>query len=123
MTLFAVVPEPHVADAAVNAAVNTVRLEVAGLTDLIAALETTALRVEFARACAIIADVKGRVIVTGMGKSGHVGRKIAATFASTGTPAMYMHPAEASHGAWAWSRRTTCCSRSAGRARPASCPT
>src|SRR5271154_577974 len=40
----------------------------------------------------------GRVIVTGMGKSGHVGRKIAATLASTGTPALYVHPAEASHG-------------------------
>ena len=41
---------------------------------------------------------KGRVIVSGMGKSGHVGRKIAATFASTGTPAQFVHPAEASHG-------------------------
>ena len=41
---------------------------------------------------------RGRVVVTGMGKSGHVGRKIAATFASTGTPALYVHPAEASHG-------------------------
>ena len=45
-----------------------------------------------------IAGIDGRVIVTGMGKSGHIGRKIAATFASTGTPALFVHPAEASHG-------------------------
>lgn len=45
-----------------------------------------------------IAGIRGRVIVTGMGKSGHIGRKIAATFASTGTPALFVHPAEASHG-------------------------
>lgn len=45
-----------------------------------------------------VAGIQGRVIVTGMGKSGHIGRKIAATFASTGTPASFVHPAEASHG-------------------------
>jgi arabinose-5-phosphate isomerase len=43
-------------------------------------------------------NVQGRVVVTGMGKSGHIGRKIAATLASTGTPAMFVHPGEASHG-------------------------
>jgi arabinose-5-phosphate isomerase len=56
---------------------------------------------EFARACAICLDCsnrQGRVIVSGMGKSGHVGRKIAATLASTGTPSFFLHPAEASHG-------------------------
>ena len=52
----------------------------------------------FARAVDEIARIAGRVIVTGMGKSGHIGRKIAATFASTGTPALFVHPAEASHG-------------------------
>ena len=46
----------------------------------------------------LVAKSKGRLIVTGMGKSGHVGRKIAATFASTGTPAYFVHPGEASHG-------------------------
>lgn len=51
-----------------------------------------------ARALDILAGVTGRVIVTGMGKSGHIARKIAATFASTGTPAQFVHPAEASHG-------------------------
>ena len=53
---------------------------------------------DFARAVALMLDVAGRVVVMGMGKSGHVGRKIAATLASTGSPAMFVHPAEASHG-------------------------
>ncbi|MEM1345322.1 MAG: SIS domain-containing protein, partial [Pseudomonadota bacterium] len=53
---------------------------------------------EFAAALALIREVEGRVIVSGMGKSGHVARKIAATLASTGTPAQFVHPAEASHG-------------------------
>ena len=57
-----------------------------------------ALDVEFARAVELLLSVKGRVIISGMGKSGHIGRKIAATFASTGTPAQFVHPAEASHG-------------------------
>ena len=53
---------------------------------------------EFARAVQLVLNCKGRVVVMGMGKSGHIGRKIAATLASTGTPAMFVHPAEASHG-------------------------
>ena len=52
----------------------------------------------FAEACAVILAAPGRVIVSGMGKSGHIARKLAATFASTGTPAYFVHPAEASHG-------------------------
>ncbi|MEZ5608564.1 MAG: KpsF/GutQ family sugar-phosphate isomerase [Burkholderiaceae bacterium] len=52
----------------------------------------------FVRALQLMLDVRGRVVVMGIGKSGHVGRKIAATLASTGTPAMFVHPAEASHG-------------------------
>src|ERR1700681_3743880 len=52
----------------------------------------------FLRAQRMILETKGRVVVTGMGKSGHVARKIASTLASTGTPAFFMHPAEASHG-------------------------
>jgi len=52
----------------------------------------------FARAVELMLAVRGRVVVMGMGKSGHVGRKVAATLASTGTPAMFVHPAEASHG-------------------------
>jgi len=52
----------------------------------------------FAKACELLLSCQGRVVVTGMGKSGHIGKKIAATFSSTGTPAFFMHPGEASHG-------------------------
>ncbi|UJJ30641.1 KpsF/GutQ family sugar-phosphate isomerase [Halopseudomonas maritima] len=52
----------------------------------------------FSTACATLLACRGRVVVTGMGKSGHVGRKLAATLASTGTPAFFVHPGEASHG-------------------------
>ena len=64
------------------------------------ALASLAKRVDhnFAEACRLILGCTGRVVVTGMGKSGHVGRKIAATLASAGTPAFFMHPGEASHG-------------------------
>ena len=67
--------------------------EIKGLKELSQALDE-----HFARAVACIAEIKGRVIVSGMGKSGHVARKIAATLASTGTPAHFVHPGEASHG-------------------------
>jgi len=70
-------------------------LDTAG--DAIRALGAT-LNGDFSRAIDTIMAVKGRVIVSGMGKSGHVARKIAATLASTGTPAQFIHPAEASHG-------------------------
>ena len=53
---------------------------------------------DFARACRYILNCKGRTVVIGMGKSGHIGSKIAATLASTGTPAFFVHPSEASHG-------------------------
>ena len=52
----------------------------------------------FEQACQRILDCEGRVVVTGMGKSGHIANKIAATLASTGTPAFFVHPGEASHG-------------------------
>ena len=68
-------------------------VEIDGLNALIASLDGG-----FAASVELIAAVQGRVIVTGMGKSGHVARKIAATFASTGTPAQFVHPGEASHG-------------------------
>lgn len=65
-----------------------------------AAVEALEVRIgnEFAQACHFMLTCKGRVIVTGMGKSGHIGNKIAATLASTGTPAFFVHPGEASHG-------------------------
>ncbi len=65
--------------------------------DAISAL-TERLDDEFVRACEIILATRGRVVVTGMGKSGHIANKIAATLASTGTPSFFMHPGEASHG-------------------------
>jgi arabinose-5-phosphate isomerase len=54
--------------------------------------------VAFARACRLCLECQGRVVVSGMGKSGHIAGKIAATLASTGTPAFFLHPAEAGHG-------------------------
>ena len=70
------------------------------LTIEIDGLQATEARLDasFAAACRIALACRGRIVVTGMGKSGHVGGKIAATLASTGTPAFFLHPAEASHG-------------------------
>ncbi|HEY9239813.1 MAG TPA: KpsF/GutQ family sugar-phosphate isomerase, partial [Burkholderiaceae bacterium] len=77
-------------------------LRLAGDTFEIAARALIALKARqgdgFARTCRAMLECRGRVVVMGMGKSGHVGRKIAATLASTGTPALFVHPAEASHG-------------------------
>ncbi len=72
---------------------RTLDLEIAGLKALAASLDGA-----FSDAVELLFAVKGRTVVTGMGKSGHVGRKIAATLASTGTPSQFVHPAEASHG-------------------------
>jgi arabinose-5-phosphate isomerase len=72
---------------------RVIRAEIEGLRQLADALDGA-----FGAALDLCAAVAGRVIVTGIGKSGHVARKIAATFASTGTPAQFVHPAEASHG-------------------------
>ena len=70
----------------------------------------------FAAAVELIREAKGRVIVTGLGKSGHVARKIAATLASTGTPAFFVHAAEASHGDLGMITPTTSSSRCRGPA-------
>ena len=72
---------------------ETLDIEAAALLGLKARLDE-----RFLKAVDMMLAVQGRVVVTGMGKSGHIGRKIAATLASTGTPAMFVHPAEASHG-------------------------
>lgn len=82
---------PH--DEILAAARDVLHIEAAALTDLSVHLDET-----FARAVELMFDCRGRVVVSGMGKSGHIGRKIAATLASTGTPAFFVHPAEASHG-------------------------
>jgi arabinose-5-phosphate isomerase len=90
-------PAPLSPHPAVASALRTLETERDGLIALMNAL-SNGLGPLFTAAIEMIAAAKGRVIVTGMGKSGHVGRKIAATLASTGTPAYYVHPAEASHG-------------------------
>jgi arabinose-5-phosphate isomerase len=82
---------------AVQSALRTLDAEGSGIAAISAALRGP-LGAAFAAAIELIRDARGRVIVTGLGKSGHVARKIAATFASTGTPAFFVHAAEASHG-------------------------
>lgn len=76
-----------------EAARRTIRLEAEAVTLLEERIDAA-----FDCACELIMQCTGRVIVTGMGKSGHIGRKIAASLASTGTPAFFVHPGEASHG-------------------------
>ena len=76
-----------------DSAIQTLRIEAESITHLIEHVDD-----EFERVVQCILDCRARVIITGMGKSGHVGRKIAASLASTGTPSFFMHPAEAFHG-------------------------
>lgn len=83
--------------ASIASALRTLATEQAGVAALAAALEN-GLAEPFAQAVDLVSKINGRVIVTGVGKSGHIGSKIAATFASTGTPAFFVHPAEANHG-------------------------
>jgi arabinose-5-phosphate isomerase len=85
------------ARALIASAVRTLDAEAGGVRALSAAIHD-GLGQSFVAAVELIRAVRGRLIITGMGKSGHVGRKIAATFASTGTPAYFVHPGEASHG-------------------------
>ena len=84
---------PFDAEQALRLARETFHLEAAALQQLAERLDA-----RFASAVQLVLQTRGRVVVMGMGKSGHVGRKMAATLASTGTPAMFVHPAEASHG-------------------------
>jgi arabinose-5-phosphate isomerase len=83
--------------ALIQSALRTIELESNGLEALREAL-SDGLGPAFADAARLVRAARGRVIVTGMGKSGHVGQKMAATLASTGTPAFFVHPSEASHG-------------------------
>ena len=80
-------------DQALQLARETLDIEAQALIGLKSRLDS-----RFSQAVEMMLNVKGRVVVTGMGKSGHIGSKIAATLASTGTPAMFVHPGEASHG-------------------------
>ncbi|GAW86616.1 arabinose-5-phosphate isomerase [Bathymodiolus platifrons methanotrophic gill symbiont] len=77
----------------IQTATEVITLEAQAVNGLLSTVDE-----DFVRACHIIAACKGRVVVTGMGKSGHIAGKIAATLASTGTPAFFVHPGEASHG-------------------------
>ena len=76
-----------------QSAERTIRLELQAIEALLQRIDG-----DFEKACQLILNSRGRVVVVGMGKSGHIGNKIAATLASTGTPAFFVHPAEASHG-------------------------
>lgn len=84
-------------EAAIQSAFRTLKTEQAGLTALQEAL-ANGLSQPFSQAVSTLSGLSGRVIVTGVGKSGHIGTKIAATLASTGTPAFFVHPSEANHG-------------------------
>jgi arabinose-5-phosphate isomerase len=84
-------------EASIASALRTVRTEQAGVAALADALEN-GVAGPFAEAVELLSQINGRVIVTGVGKSGHIGSKIAATLASTGTPAFFVHPSEANHG-------------------------
>lgn len=77
----------------ISSGLRTIRIESAAVNAL-----SGRLNADFSKACDLVLNCHGRVIVTGMGKSGHIGKKIAATLASTGTPAYFVHPGEASHG-------------------------
>src|SRR3989338_7207016 len=70
-----------------------IETELAAIQELLSRLDE-----HFTELCEVLQHCKGRVVVTGIGKSGHIARKIAATFASTGTPSFFVHPSEASHG-------------------------
>jgi arabinose-5-phosphate isomerase len=95
MKLVEKIEEPRTA--AIRSALRTISTEQAGLSALVEALGN-GLSESFAEAVDRLSGIAGRVIVTGVGKSGHIGSKIAATLASTGTPAFFVHPAEANHG-------------------------
>lgn len=102
MTASARAPAPGSSpSAAVGSAIRSVATERRGLSAMEAALAAEgpgSLGLATAAAVELLGRIEGRLIVSGMGKSGHIARKVAATFASTGTPAYFVHPAEASHG-------------------------
>ncbi len=89
--------EPRLLDKELDQAVATIRQEITGLRELEQAL-SNGLRGPFEAMLRQVLKTRGRVVLSGMGKSGHIARKIAATLSSTGTPAQFVHPAEAAHG-------------------------
>ena len=83
----------HTVDEVLDRGREVIEAEAGALNQLACHLDGS-----FSEACAAISRVRRQLVVTGMGKSGHIARKIAATFAATGTPAIYIHPSEAGHG-------------------------
>lgn len=77
---------------------RVLKIETAALYEITQRLETAEFQQQYAQACRLLHECKGKVIVTGIGKSGHIGRKFSSTLSSTGTPAVFLHPAESSHG-------------------------
>jgi arabinose-5-phosphate isomerase len=90
-------PQDEQARALIHSGLRTLEAEGGGISALLAAMQN-GLGQPFVTAVTMIRAARGRVVVSGMGKSGHIGHKIAATLSSTGTPALFVHPAEASHG-------------------------
>ncbi len=93
MSIHNAVRSAYPTDAILERGIDVVRTEAAALQVLASSLDDS-----FTIACEAILESRGRVVITGMGKSGHIGRKWAATMAATGTPAIYVHPGEAAHG-------------------------
>ena len=83
---------------ALRLACDTLRIEAEAILDVHKRFEHTEMVQSFTQAIRILLACRGRIVVSGVGKSGHIGRKLAATFASTGAPAFFVHPTEASHG-------------------------
>lgn len=83
---------------ALRLARDTLRIEAEAILDVHKRFEQTEMVQSFTQAIRILLACRGRIVVSGVGKSGHIGRKLAATFASTGAPAFFVHPTEASHG-------------------------
>lgn len=93
MTVQPILQTQPAPEAVLRRGAEVIKIEAEALSHLAQSIDAT-----FVQACHTILETRGRIVVTGMGKSGHIGRKWAATFAATGTPAIYVHPAEAAHG-------------------------
>lgn len=81
-----------------HSAKRVFRIEVAGLNEIFQRFDQQEFQTQFVHSCRALFACNGKVVVTGIGKSGHIGRKFASTLSSTGTPAVFLHPAESSHG-------------------------
>jgi arabinose-5-phosphate isomerase len=82
----------------IQSAARVFKIETAALSEIAQRLETPEFQTQYAQSCRALYECKGKIIVTGIGKSGHIGRKFSSTLSSTGTPAVFLHPAESAHG-------------------------